>query len=138
VTARIRSDVAELYARQSQAIDDGDAEGWARTFTADGVFVSPTHGEPVRGFEALRRFAAAVRAGHAAQGIQERHWLNSVVADVADGLVRTRAYLMIVRIGPGGRPELARHVVIRDELVDQGGLLVRQRRVSVDPGPATA
>lgn len=135
MTARTQSDVTELYARQSQAIDDGDAEGWARTFTADGVFVSPTHGEPVRGFEALRRFAAGVRAGHVARGIQERHWLNSVVAEAADGLVRARAYLMIVRIGPGGRPELARHVVIQDDLVEDGPLLVRHRRVSVDPGP---
>lgn len=128
------ADVTALYARQSQAIDDGDAEGWAATFTEDGEFASPTHGAPVRGREELRQFAAGVRAGHVARGIQERHWLNSVVVDDGEGGLRARAYLMIVHIGPDRRPEPARHVVIEDDLADVGGsLLVSYRRVSVDP-----
>ncbi len=31
-------EIQQLYARYNNAIDSGDAEGWAATFTSDGVF----------------------------------------------------------------------------------------------------
>lgn len=130
----LRGEVEALYARQSQAIDDGDAEAWAATFTADGVFTSPTHGAPVQGQAALRRFVDGVRERNRSAGVRERHWLNNLVVGGQDGRQWARAYLMIVRIHPDGRPELARHVVIRDELrQEDGGVRVARREVVVDP-----
>lgn len=134
----VESALRALYARQSHAIDEGDADGWAETFTVDGVFASPTHGEPVHGREALRRFAADVYARHLADGVRQRHWVGSVHvvdgdADGGDG-IRARAYLLIVRIGADATPTLARHVVIDDHLVADGdNWRVRQRTVHPDP-----
>jgi len=127
------AEVTRLYAVQSHAIDDGDAEGWAATFTEDGEFASPTHGAPVRGRAALRRFAAELYRRHRAQGVRERHWVNNVSVEVRSGEVHARAYLLIVRIGADGVPVPARHVVICDRLVYVDGWRVRQRTVQVDP-----
>ena len=51
-TAQDYIEIQQLYAKYAQTLDLGDAEGWADTFTADGVF-----GETV-GHEALKAFAA--------------------------------------------------------------------------------
>ena len=125
--------VAALYARQSQAIDDGDAAAWAATFTSDGSFESPTFGDPIIGTEALTRFAEGVYADLQDAGVRQRHWVNSIVVD-PDTLV-ARAYLMIVRVDPEGIPSLLRHVVTTDELAVAAGseLRVRSRHVRRDP-----
>ncbi|WP_109472683.1 nuclear transport factor 2 family protein [Ornithinimicrobium cavernae] len=124
--------VTALYARQSHAIDEGDAGGWAATFTTDGSFSSPTFGDPVVGTAALTRFAEGVYTDLQKEGIRQRHWLNSIHVDAATQTAR--AYLMIVRIDADGAPSLMRHVVISDELADASGeLLVRARQVRRDP-----
>lgn len=125
--------VTELYAVQSHAIDEGRAAAWAATFTPDGSFSSPTFGDPVVGAEALTRFARDVFAELAAEGLRQRHWVNSVVVDPERQT--SRAYLMIVRVGPEGVPSLVRHVVIEDRLASapHGTVLVRARQVRPDP-----
>lgn len=125
--------VTELYARQSHAIDDGRAAAWAATFAADGSFSSPTFGDPIVGTEALTRFAEKVFADLQAEGLRQRHWVNSVVVDAQ--AETSRAYLLIVRVDPEGAPSLMRHVVIHDQLASgpDGGVLVRARQVRRDP-----
>lgn len=127
------STVTALYARQSHAIDEGEAATWAATFTSDGSFSSPTFGDPIVGTEALSRFAEGVYADLQQDGLRQRHWINSVVVD-AEALTAS-AYLMIVRVDAEGNPSLMRHVIISDALeVGPGGeLLVRARTVRRDP-----
>ena len=43
-------DIEQLYAQYNHAIDSGDAEAWAATFTADGSFNKFTGHEALAGF----------------------------------------------------------------------------------------
>ena len=38
LTSQDHGEIRQLYARYAHTIDTGEAEGWADTFTADGVF----------------------------------------------------------------------------------------------------
>ena len=38
LTSQDHDEIRQLYARYAHTIDTGDAEGWADTFTVDGVF----------------------------------------------------------------------------------------------------
>ena len=44
LTAQDYTEIDQLYARYNFSIDSGDAEGWADTFTPDGVFGGNTEG----------------------------------------------------------------------------------------------
>ena len=78
VTAQDYTEINQLYARYNFAIDSGDAEGWADTFTADGVFSGNTEGRA-----ALVEFAQNFHKG---QNGAARHWnTNLVVTPTAEG-----------------------------------------------------
>ena len=71
-------DIQQLYARYAQLIDRGDAEGWANTFTPDGVFNNSS-----RGHDALVQF---VHDWDKRRGASLRHWnSNLVVTPSAEG-----------------------------------------------------
>jgi len=123
--------VTELLARQNHAIDEGDAVGWAATYTPDGSFFSPTYGETIVGTESLIAFAERVYADLAGEGIRQRHWLNNVVVDAAAG--SARSYLMIVRTAADGTPSLLRHVTATDQFaVHDGEFRMRARQIHRD------
>lgn len=126
------TDVTDLLARQSQAIDEGDAEGWAATYTEDGSFHSPTYGDPVVGREAMVAFAKKVHAGFIAEGIQQRHWVNNTVIDQDAGTARS--YALIVRTNSEGEASILRHITTLDHLVygEDGELRMRSRTVTRD------
>lgn len=113
--------VQALYARQSHLIDGGDASGWAATFTADGVFASPSYPEPVAGAEALTAFAAAFAAAGRASGDVQRHVVTNVDVLACDGRdARVRAYLQIIGTRPGEDARLVRLTTLDDRLVRDG------------------
>lgn len=123
--------VTDLLARQSHAIDEGDAAAWAATYTPDGSFFSPTYGDAIVGTENLIRFAEGVYRDLRADGIQQRHWLNNVVVD--DDTATAHSYLLIIRTGPDGNASLLRHVTAHDRLAfHDGELRVRAREVRRD------
>lgn len=111
-------EIHQLYARQSQAIDLGNAAGWADTFTEDGTFESPTYGRTASGRVELAAFAQQFADTAAAEGASYRHWTNAIVLD-ADGEDRITAsgYLAIVSIERQEAPRFHRHVEISDRLV---------------------
>lgn len=122
-----------LYAEQAHAIDGGEAEAWAETFTANGCFASPSHGAPVSGRAALTAFARDSHAGNGRRQI--RHWLNNLVMRrEGDDAARVTAYALIVAIDPGSAPVMLRSVVFDDRLTrSAGGWRIEHRAVSVDP-----
>lgn len=63
-------DIQQLYARYNIAIDSGDAEGWAATFTPDGVF--NTFG----GHDALVGFVKMWR--EKLNGATRKHWNSNL------------------------------------------------------------
>jgi hypothetical protein len=110
-------DIDQLYARQSQAIDVGDAAGWADTFTENGTFESPTYGQTVSGRVELAAFAQRFADTAAAEGRSYRHWTNSIVLNAeGENRVTASGYLAIVSIEPQAPPRFERHVEISDQL----------------------
>jgi ketosteroid isomerase-like protein len=83
-----RDEILQLLYRYNHAIDSGDAEGWADTFTEDAVFDAFGGGEVITGREGLLAFAASV------QGI--RHVVMNPLIDVSGDTAKVRAYLMFL------------------------------------------
>ena len=83
-------EIQQLYARYSWTIDAGDGEGWAATFTADGVFNTNV------GHDALVKFATTFHSG---LGTHVRHWnTNMMIAPTSDG-ARGQVYLVLMDFG---------------------------------------
>lgn len=132
----IYAEVQQFYARHMHLLDGGDGEGWAQTFTEDGLFVPPSAPEGVR-VRGRADLAAGVRAAAAAlaeAGETHRHLLSMVtVEEPADGTLRVRSYAQIIATPQGGTPRLHLMCVCDDVLVRDGGeLRVRERRVTRD------
>ncbi|MEO9322478.1 nuclear transport factor 2 family protein [Nocardioides sp. C4-1] len=126
------SELERFYARQSRLIDDGNAVGWAATFTADGVFDSPSYPRPARGTDELVAFARGFHDSCVEQATRLRHVVTNVdvvgydaTADPAPDLapdqiadeVEVRAYLQIVATPAGQDSRLVRLTTITDRLV---------------------
>ncbi|HVW45177.1 MAG TPA: nuclear transport factor 2 family protein [Amycolatopsis sp.] len=125
--------VLDLYARQSHAIDGGDAAGWAATFTPGGSFESPTYRLVATGTAELTAFAADSNSAALARGEQLRHWISAVVLSHAgEDALAAQAYLLIIATSSAGS-RIDRSVRLVDDLrrVD-GEWLVTRRKVLRD------
>ncbi|MDT9592936.1 nuclear transport factor 2 family protein [Nocardioides zeae] len=122
--------IHRAYARQSHLIDGGDAVGWAATFTADGIFDSPSYARPVTGTAALTAFAEEYAAAGRAERVVSRHVVSDVdVVSIDDaGTVTARAYLQIVATAPGEPSRLQRLTVLADRWTREGDAWRLQRR----------
>jgi hypothetical protein len=91
LSAQDTIDIQQLYARYNIAIDTGDAQGWAATFTPDGVF------NAISGHDALADFVKTWR--EKLNGASRRHWNNNLQltgnSKEASGFV----FLMLIDIG---------------------------------------
>jgi hypothetical protein len=107
-------DIQQLYARYNLAIDTGDGEGWAATFTPDGVFNNTN-----KGHDALVQFIKDWRDKR--DGANRRH-LNSNMAltPTADG-ANGAIYLLLLNVG----------VLVRTPQ----GWRFKSRIVHADPAP---
>ncbi len=120
-----RLDILDLYARQSHAIDGGDAKGWAQTFTEQGRFESPTFKLTAIGHDELEQFARSSNDAALARGEHLRHWIDAVVMTRVDDLaLHVEAYLMILATSTEGS-RVDRSVRVIDDLakVDDQWLL---------------
>jgi uncharacterized protein (TIGR02246 family) len=70
LSAQDNFEIQQLYAKYNIAIDTGDAEGYASTFTPDGVFNS------MSGHDALVNFVKAWREKMG--GATRKHWNNNL------------------------------------------------------------
>jgi uncharacterized protein (TIGR02246 family) len=131
--------VMRLYARQSRLIDSDDATGWARTFTLDGVFASPSYPEPTTGTRQLVAFAKRFAAGNAS-GTVSRHVVTNVdvLPGADDDKLVVHAYLQIVATPRGEFSRLLRLTTITDQLVRlDGAWHVAHRQVLRDDAAPT-
>ena len=85
-----RDEILQLLYRYNHAIDSGDAEGWADTFTSDAVFDAA--GNLMSGREALVAFAASVHGS--------RHVVANPLIDVAGDTATVRAYILLAHGDP--------------------------------------
>jgi hypothetical protein len=95
-------DIRQLLARYNFAIDLGDAEGWAATFTPDGAFECSglPEGNPFggryEGSDALLGYAK-MHYGHA-KG-RARHWNWNLEIDGDGDTATMRCYMMALSVG---------------------------------------
>ena len=124
LTAQDYAEIDQLYARYNFSIDSGDAEGWADTFTPDGVFRGNTEGRA-----ALVELATNFYKG---QGGAARHWnTNLVVTPTAEG-ADGACYPLLWNTG--GRPaSIIVSTIYRDKLVRTAdGWRFKSRTTEVD------
>ena len=84
-------EIQQLYARYNIAIDSGDAEGWAATFTPDGVF------NTFSGHDALVGFIKTWR--EKLNGATRKHWNNNLQVTGNSKEASATTYLMLVDFG---------------------------------------
>jgi uncharacterized protein (TIGR02246 family) len=81
-------EIQQLYARYNIAIDNGDAEGWAATFTPDGVF------NTFSGHDALVGFIKTWR--EKLNGATRKHWNNNLQITGTSKEASASVYLILV------------------------------------------
>ena len=120
-------DIQQLYAKYNWALDSGDSEGYAATFTPDGVFNTNV------GHDAIVKFADTFHAG---LGSHVRHWnTNLMILPTADG-ASGQVYLVLVDFGT--KPAtIVTSASYSDELVKTAqGWRFKKRATKGDVAPA--
>ena len=120
-------EIQQLYAKYNWALDSGDAEGYAATFTPDGVFNNNV------GHDAIVKFANTFRTG---MGARVKHWnTNLLVLPTAEG-ASGQVYLVLVDFG--NKPAtIATSAAYSDELVKTAqGWRFKKRTTKGDVAPA--
>ena len=124
-------DIEQLYATYNHAIDSGDAEAWAATFTPDGSFNTRFTGkEGLVGFIKLWR--------EKMNGANRRHWnTNLRITPSAEGANGT-VMLMLLDVG-AKPPSIVSTGLYTDVLVKTpNGWRFKTRVVKGDAPPAAA
>jgi hypothetical protein len=132
--ADLHTQVTGFYSRQMRLLDDGDADAWAATFTADGTFTASGHPAPTTGRASLAAAVRASRAELAAAGTVHRHWLGMLsVGQGSDGTVLARSYALVIATQRGGAAVIHRSTTCDDVLLRDGdGFMVQSRSVTRD------
>ena len=103
--------IQALVATYNFAVDEGDADAFANTFTPDGVFTVGDQAE-MRGHDALRAFVEG-RVGVAAR----RHVVSNFLVDGDGDEASLRAYLQVVARVDDGSLRVATQGTYDDRLV---------------------
>ena len=134
VTNDDRVEIRDLISRYNKAIDTGDADGYANTFTPDGQFIGIVG--TFNGRDELRAFAAAYATEEQyADFASAQHWVTNVVVDAVEGddeRATVFSHLQMVKpLADGGRILLVGHY---DDIVRRAddGWLFEQRIVVSD------
>lgn len=136
----VYSGILDFYARQMQTIDEGDAVGWAATFTEDGVFASNGLPEPVRGRAAIEAGTLVNVAARRAERVTHRHLLSAlVVRPRGADEVFARSYVLVLESRGPDAPRPFVSTVLEDVLVRRDAAAdwqVRSRSVLRDDRPS--
>jgi hypothetical protein len=122
-------EIQQLYARYNWTLDAGDAEGYASTFTPDGVFNNNV------GHDAIVTFANTFHAG---LGARVHHWnTNLMILPTAEG-ASGQVYLVLVDFST--KPAtIATSATYSDELVKTAqGWRFKKRATKGDVAPPAA
>lgn len=121
-------EIQQLYAKYNFAIDSGDAEGYAATFTEDGVFNN------FKGKDALIGFVKRYTEGM--NGPMRRHW-NSNLLVTGDGkTAEGKVYLILLDLSTTP-PSAGTTAIYNDTLVKTAdGWRFSKRTTTGDPKPA--
>ena len=122
-------EIQQLYAKYNWTLDAGDAEGYASTFTPDGVFNNNA------GHDAIVKFANTFHAG---LGAHVHHWnTNLMITPTPEG-ASGQVYLVLVDFA--NKPAtIATSATYSDELVKTAqGWRFKKRATKGDVAPPAA
>jgi uncharacterized protein (TIGR02246 family) len=129
--------IRQLLGRYNAAIDFGDAEAWAATFTPDGVFTCTglPEGNPLGGrYEGTAQLIAYAQKHYSIAKGRARHWNANLLID-GDGETATmRCYLLALTAGAGHLPGTTGVYEDRLRKLD-GEWRFAERSVTVDQSP---
>src|SRR5277367_446554 len=121
-------EIQQLYARYNNAIDSGDAEGWAATFTPDGVF------NTFNGHDALVNFVKTWR--EKLGGATRKHWNNNLQIAGNSKEANASVYLLLVDFSTKP-PSIVGTAMYTDSLVKtKDGWRFTKRTTKGDAAPA--
>jgi hypothetical protein len=121
-------EIQQLYARYNIAIDSGDAEGWAATFTPDGVFNTSV------GHDALVNFVKTWR--EKLNGATRKHWNNNLQITGNGNEASGYVYLMLVDISTKPASILATATYTDSLIKTKDGWRFTKRTTKGDTAPA--
>lgn len=129
LTAQDLVDIQQLYARYNWTLDSGDSEGYASTFTPDGVFNTNV------GHDAIKKFAEGFHTG---VGSHLRHWNTNLLILPSAGGATGQVYLVLVDFAT--KPaSIFTSASYADELVKTPqGWRFKKRATKGDAAPAPA
>ncbi len=123
-------EIQQLYARYNIAIDGGDAEGWAATFTPDGVF------NTFVGHDALVGFVKTWR--EKLNGGTRKHWNNNLLLTGNSKEASGSVYLILVDFSTKP-PSIVATASYTDRLVKtKDGWRFTKRTTQGDSAPAAS
>jgi actinorhodin biosynthesis protein ActVIA len=127
LTAQDLVEIQQLYAKYNWTLDSGDAEGYASTFTPDGVFNNNV------GKDAIVKFANGFHTG---MGNHVKHWnTNLMITPSAEG-ASGQVYLVLVDFATKP-PSIVTSATYSDELVKTAqGWRFKKRATKGDTPPA--
>ncbi len=124
-------EIQQLYAQYNNAIDSGDAEGYAATFVPDGVF------NTFHGHDALVGFIHTWR--DRMNGANMRHWNSNLLITGTPEGANGSVYLLLVNVGVRP-PAIGAAAKYEDQLVKtpQGWRFKKRATKAEGPPPAAA
>jgi hypothetical protein len=127
LTAQDLVEIQQLYAKYNWALDSGDSQGYAATFTQDGTFNNNV------GHDAIVKFADTFHAG---MGAHVKHWnTNLMIQPSAEGATG-QVYLVLVDFATKP-PTIATSASYSDQLVKTPqGWRFKKRQTKGDTAPA--
>ena len=126
-------DVLQFYAHQMQTLDSGKFAEFAETFTQDGEFTHTVGRAGSRGRNAIVADLTEYHRTSVGDTVQRRHWFNMHAAtELDDGTIEVTVYALVMRIMPGGRPEITFSGLAHDILVRENGRLLNRSRTVVN------
>ncbi|MFP8904051.1 nuclear transport factor 2 family protein [Streptomyces atacamensis] len=129
VTGDLYAEVQTFYARQMRRVDALDIEGFADTFTDDGVVVH-ANGERAQGRE---RMVAGMRANLPRyRDIAVRHWFDHLLIETDpedEDTLRVSYYTLVTQTDREGKVSFQPTFTVDDVLVRRDGELLTRSRV---------
>jgi hypothetical protein len=117
------AEIQQLYAKYNHAIDSGNAEEWAATFTSDGVFNNRFTGR-----EALIGFVNNWKVN----GTSRRHWNSNLTVTASAPGAKGSVYLMLVDVGVKPAAVMATGVYSDELIKTADGWRFKSRMVKMD------
>lgn len=132
VSTDVYVEVLNFYARQMRLLDALDIDGYAGTFTKDGVTDHAHRGEKVEGRAAL--IAGARQALPRYAGVAVRHWNDHYLIDEVDqGTLKVTYCSLVTRTDADGKVAFEPTFSIEDVLVrEEGKLRAKSRTIHRD------